>query len=211
MQHSIPLGMEHREAFRAHQLLSLFRKYCCPDILALVAHGNHGHLGCCVLPSMAIEVAFPKALNAVIVQAIVTCKGSRAIFAFLTPLLGLNHITVRHAHKHGLVLQSVSTSVHVFETLEAEVVLAVGTEDLWLLHRASRAQAPTCCGQEGVVLPRTQCILVQGICTRLAEGHKALVALQGRLHHPAGLAWNLQVAKLLVEEHVWLGEQKPIY
>ena len=79
------------------------------------------------------------------------------------------------------MLESVSASVHIFEALETEVVLnvhlhvcfnenarrrvgaslAVGAEDLRLLHRAGGAQAAARCREEGVVLPRS---VARGFC-----------------------------------------------
>mmetsp|Transcript_86765 Transcript_86765/g.190458 ORF Transcript_86765/g.190458 Transcript_86765/m.190458 type:complete len:267 (-) Transcript_86765:336-1136(-) len=155
-------------------------------------------------------MTLPEALDAEIVQTVVTRKGCRIVLALLALLLRLDDITIGNVDEHGLVAGSLASSVHVFKTLEAEVVRAIGAEDLWLLHSARGTETSTSCGQKRVILPRPLGILVESICTSLAEGHHALVALQGRLHHTAGLARNLQIPEFLVEEHVGLLEKKSV-
>jgi len=101
--------------------------------------------------------------------------------------------------------------VHVLEALEAEVVLAISTEDLWTLHSTRGAKAAASCGEGGVGLARALASFVQGIEAGLTEGHEALIALQSRLHDATRLARNLQVSEVLVEKHVRLREEQPVH
>mmetsp|Transcript_13256 Transcript_13256/g.36393 ORF Transcript_13256/g.36393 Transcript_13256/m.36393 type:complete len:202 (-) Transcript_13256:409-1014(-) len=179
VEHAVALGMHHGEALGTHQFLALLTEDRGPDVLALVALRDHVDLRCCVPPAMAIDVALPEALHAIVVEAIVASKCRGVILALLTTLLRLNDLTIGDVHEHRLVLQAVASAVHVLEALEAEVVLTVCTEDLWLLDRTRRAEAAASRLQEVVILARTVGDLVQGIGARSAEGHQALVALHG--------------------------------
>jgi hypothetical protein len=136
-----------------------------------------------MLPSVTIEVTFPEALDAVIIQTIVARKGSRVVFTLLAAFLGLDDLSIGDLHQHGLVLQPSSPAVHVFEALEAEIVFAICTENLWLLADTGGAKTTNGCLQGGVILTQPNRVLVQRIETGLAERHQALVALQLRLHH----------------------------
>jgi hypothetical protein len=106
------------------------------------------------------------------------------------------------------VAKSVATPMHILKTLEAEVVLAIRAIDLRFLHSTARAHTSHCRLDCRVLLPRALAVRVEAVEARLAEGHQALVTLQCRLHHSAGLAWDLQVAELVVEQHVRLGEKQ---
>jgi hypothetical protein len=109
------------------------------------------------------------------------------------------------------VREPIASSVHILEAFEAKVVFAICTEYLWLLDGASGARTAISCRYKVVVFAWSLCILMQGIPTRLAKSHEALVALQYRLHHTARLTWNLQIPELNMEEHVRLTKQKTIH
>mmetsp|Transcript_94955 Transcript_94955/g.245241 ORF Transcript_94955/g.245241 Transcript_94955/m.245241 type:complete len:338 (+) Transcript_94955:839-1852(+) len=211
MQHPVALVVHHREALRAHQLLRLLAEDRGANVQALVAQGRHADLRGRVLPAVPIEVALPEALNAEVVQAVVAREGGRVVLALLAPLLRLDDVAIGHVHEHRLGRLLVALALDVVEALEAEVVIVLGTEELRLLDGAVRAQAAAGGLDERVVFPRPQGALMEGVGAGLAEGHQALVALQRGLHHPAGLAGDLQVAERLVEEHLRLLEEQPIH
>mmetsp|Transcript_123672 Transcript_123672/g.385087 ORF Transcript_123672/g.385087 Transcript_123672/m.385087 type:complete len:219 (+) Transcript_123672:993-1649(+) len=202
--------MHHGEAFSAHQLLALLAEDRSTNALALVALGDDVDLRRGVPPPVAVHVALPEALDTIVVEAIVARKRSGVVLALLTPLLWLYDFAVRHIHQHGLVLEAVAFAVHRLEALETEVVFAVRAEDLRLLHGARGAEAAASRGEEGVVLARAEGNLVEGIGACSAEGHQALITLHDRLHHPARLARYLQIAKLLVKQHVRLLEEQAV-
>ena len=92
-----------------------------------------------MLPPVAVEVALPEALHAVVVEAVVAGEGRRPVLALLAPFLRLDDVAVADGDQHRLVLQPIAPPVHVLEALEAEVVLpkesrrtslASGSDDL---------------------------------------------------------------------------------
>jgi hypothetical protein len=131
-----------------------------------------------VVPPVAIEVALPEAFNTKVVQAIVACKRRWIVATLFTSLLRLNDVPIGNIHQHGLVLETIAAAVHVLKALEAEVVFAIGTEDLRTLHSTCGAKAATCCREGGVALARALASFVQSVETCLAEGHETLIALQ---------------------------------
>lgn len=136
-----------------------------------------------MLPPVAVHMTLPEAFNTIVVQTIITCECGWVIFTLLAALLRLDDLTIRNVHKHGLVLKTVSLAMHIFEALKAEIVLAISTKHLGLLHSTCGAQASTRRLEKSVVLPWTQRGLVQSISASLAEGHQALIAFNLRLHH----------------------------
>jgi hypothetical protein len=109
------------------------------------------------------------------------------------------------------VLKTIAPAMHVLEAFKAEVVFAICTEDLGPLDGACRTETSASSSKRRVVLPGALTAFVQGIEARLTLGHETLVAFEGRLHHAARLAWNLQIAKVLMEEHVRLREKETIH
>jgi hypothetical protein len=132
-----------------------------------------------MVPPVAIEVALPEALHAEVVETIVAGEGCWIVAAFFASLLRLDDVPIRDVYEHGLVLESVTSSVHVLETFEAEVIFAIGAVNLWALHRARGAKAAASCGEGGVGFARSLAAFMQGIEAGLTEGHEALIALQG--------------------------------
>jgi hypothetical protein len=211
VQHAIALRMDEGEALRAHQFLRLLAKDSGSNVSTLVAHGYHIDLRRCVVPPIAIEVTLPEALHAKVVEAIVAREGCWVVTALFASLLRLDDVPIGDIHEHRLVLQTVTSAVHVLEALEAEVIFAICTENLRSFHSARGAKTAASRRERGVVLARPLTLFVQCVETRLAERHKALVAFQCGLHNSTRLARDLQVAEALVEKHVRLREEQPVH
>jgi hypothetical protein len=108
-----------------------------------------------VVASVAIEVTLPEALDTEIVQAIIASERRGIVTTLFTSLLRLYDVPVGNIHQHRFVLQTIATPMHVLETLEAEVVFAIGAKHLWTLDGTRRAKAATCSRERGVVFSRT--------------------------------------------------------
>lgn len=124
--------MDHGKALCTHHLLALLTKDCGTNLGTLVAQRRHANLRSSVLTPVPIEVTFPKALNAVVVQTIVAGKGGGIVPTLFTFFLRLDYLTIGNIDKHRLMLETVAPAVHVLEALEAEVIFTIGTEDLRL-------------------------------------------------------------------------------
>jgi hypothetical protein len=187
MKHTIAFRVHLCKAVGAHKFLALLAEYRGPHARALVAERRDANFRCSMLSSVAIEMTFPKALHAVIIQTVIACESCWIIFALFTSLLRLDNLSVRDLHEHGLVLQPSSTSMHIFEALETKIIFAVGTENLRFLANARGAKTTNCSLQFGMVGSQSNGVLrspfVQRIETGLTERHQTLVAFQLRLHH----------------------------
>jgi hypothetical protein len=211
MQHSISFRVHVSKALGTHQLLALLAKHCRPDGTTLIAHWNHIDFRSCVISPIPIEVALPKALDAEIVQAIIACKSCRVVATFFASLLGLYDIAIRNIHKHRFVCQAITSAMHILKAFEAKIIFTIGAKYLRAFRRACGAKTATSCCESGMVFSWSLTTFVQGVVTSLAERHEALIALQSRLHDSTRLTRNLQIAEGLMEQQVWLREEKPVH
>jgi len=116
-------------------------------------------------------MTLPEALHAKVVQAIIARKSSWIVPTLFTSLLRLNDVSIGNIHKHGLVLEAITATVHVLKALEAKVILTIGTENLWALDRTRGTQTATSCRERGMSFAWTLASFVQRIETGLAKGH----------------------------------------
>jgi hypothetical protein len=129
----------------------------------------------------AVEVAFPEALYAIVVKAIVTCKSSHIVstlFALIRiplampiPFLRFYDLSIGGGYQHRFVGKTITPSMHILEALKAEVIFTVCTEHLGFFDGTGGALAAVSSCDIGVVLAWPLCILVQRVPACLTKSH----------------------------------------
>jgi hypothetical protein len=94
MQLPVALLVHECKALGAHELLALLAEQSRLNLVTLVAQWLYTNLRCRMIATVAIEVTFPEARHAIVVQAIIARKGGWLVCAFFASLLRLYHLAI---------------------------------------------------------------------------------------------------------------------